>query len=95
MSHSPTLPTLLFYARDGCELCGEARDNLQAALEARVMRGDPIARVRELDIAADPELTARYGDLIPVLALNGKELPLAMGRRAIDGFLDRVLPRLA
>ena len=87
--------TLLFYTRDGCELCAESRDSLQAALEARVMRGDPIARVREVDIDADPELTARYGDLIPVIELNGQELPLAMGRRAIDGFPDRVLPRLA
>ncbi|HUP82841.1 MAG TPA: glutaredoxin family protein [Candidatus Limnocylindria bacterium] len=95
MSHSPTLPTLLFYAREGCELCEESRDILQAALEARVIRGEPIARVREVDIAADPELTARYGDLIPVIATNGTELPLAMGRRAIDGFLDRVLPQLA
>ena len=76
-------------------MCAESRDSLQAALEARVMRGDPIARVREVDIDADPELTARYGDLIPVLELNGQELPLAMGRRAIDGFLDRVLPRPA
>jgi hypothetical protein len=87
--------TLLFYTRDGCELCAETRDSLQAALEARVLRGEPIARVREVDIDADPELTARYGDLIPVLALDGHELLLAMGRRAIDGFLDRVLPRLA
>jgi hypothetical protein len=89
------LPTLLFYARDGCELCAESRDILQAALEARVIRGDPIARVREVDIATDPELTARYGDLIPVIALDGTDLPLAMGRRAIDAFLDRVLPRMA
>jgi hypothetical protein len=51
--------------------------------------------VREIDIAADPELTARYGDLIPVIELIGQELPLAMGRRAIDAFLDRVLPRVA
>ncbi len=83
------------YTRDGCHLCEETRDVLQAALEARVLRGDPIARVREIDIDTDPELKGRYGDLIPVLALNGTELPLAMGRRAVDGFLDRVLPRLA
>lgn len=83
------------YTRDGCHLCEETRDTLQAALEARVLRGDPIARVREIDIDTDPELKARFNDLVPVLALNGTELPLAMGRRAIDGFLDRVLPRLA
>jgi hypothetical protein len=95
MVHSPTLPTLLLYARDGCHLCEETRDQLQALLEDRVRRGEPIARVREVDIDDDPELKARYGDLIPVLALDGHELLLAMGRRAIDGFLDRVLPRLA
>ena len=95
MSHSPTMPTLLFYAREGCELCEETRDVLQAALEARVLRGDLIVRVTDVDIGADPELAAHYGDLIPVLAVNGSELPLAMGRRAIDAFLDRVLPRMA
>ena len=89
------MQTITFYTRDGCELCAEARDVLQAALEARVIRGDKIARVRDVNIAADPELTARYGDLIPVLEMNGSELPLAMGRRAIDAFLDRVMPRLA
>jgi hypothetical protein len=95
MAHSPTLPTLVLYARDGCHLCEETRDLLQALFEERVRRGEPIARVREVDIETDPELKARYGDLIPVLALDGNELPLAMGRRAIDGFLDRVLGRLA
>jgi glutaredoxin len=83
------------YTRAGCHLCEETRDTLQAALEARVLRGAPIAVVREIDIDADPELRARFNDLVPVLAFNGTELPLAMGRRAIDGFLDRVLPRLA
>jgi hypothetical protein len=91
---SPILPTVLLYARDGCHLCEETSAHLQAALEARVLRGDSIARVRQVDIDADSELNARYGDLIPVLALNGVELPLAMGRRAIDAFLNRVLPRL-
>ena len=76
-------------------MCRESRDSLQAALEARVLRGEPIAPVREVDIATDPELTARYGGLIPVIELNGQHLPLAMGRRAIDAFLDRVLPRVA
>jgi len=94
MSNSPTLPTLDFYRRDACELCDEARRDLQAVLEQRVKRGEPIARVREVDLAAHPELEARYGALIPVLALDGHELMLAMGSRTIDLFLDRVLGRL-
>jgi len=95
MSLSPSLPTLDFYSRDGCHLCDEARADLQAVLEERVLRGDPIARIREVNLSDQPELESRYGALIPVLALNGQELTLAMGRRAIDTFLGRVLGRLA
>jgi hypothetical protein len=95
MTHSPTLPTLHFYARDGCQLCDEARADLQAVLEERVRRGDPIVRVRVVDIDTDPELKGRYGDLIPVIALNGRELTLAMGQRTISRFLDVLLGRLA
>ena len=95
MPHSPALPTLDFYARTGCELCDEARADLQAALEQRVRRGDPIVRVHDVDIDTDADLMERYGALIPVLSLSGQELTLAMGRRSIEIFLDRVLGRLA
>jgi hypothetical protein len=95
MSLSPTLPTLDFYTRDGCQLCDEARTDLQAVLEDRVRRGDPIARVREVHLSDQPEFESRYGALIPVLALGGQELTLVMSQRAIDRFLDRVLGRLA
>lgn len=95
MTHSPTLPTLDFYAREGCDLCDEARADLQAALEERVLRGDPIARVREVDINDQPELYQRYSALVPVIGLDGHELTLAMGRRTIDAYLDRVLGRAA
>lgn len=95
MSHSPALPTLDFYSRDGCGLCEEARLDLQEVLERRVMRGDPIARVREVNLAGHPDLEARYGALIPVIAFEGHELTLAMGTRVIDRFLERVLGQLA
>ena len=95
MTDSPSLPTLEFYARTGCELCDETRLTLQAVLEQRVRRGDPIPRIREIDLADHPDLEPRYGALIPVLALNGNELTLAMGARAIATFLDRTLGRAA
>ena len=94
MDVSPTLATLEFYARDGCQLCDEARADLQAVLEERVRRGDPIARVRVVDVDADEELKRRYGGLIPVMAIDGNELTLVMGRRPIERFLDRTLGRL-
>ena len=95
MSLSPTLPTLAFYRRDDCYLCDEARVDLQAVLEDRVKRGDPIARVREINLADQPHLETRYGALIPVIAVDGQELTLVMGRRVINLFLDRVLGRAA
>ncbi len=95
MTHSPDLPTLTFYARDGCHLCDEARADLQAVLEDRVKRGEPIARVRVVNLDTHPELRERYNDVIPVMKLHGSELPLAMGQRTINRFLDQALGRLA
>lgn len=95
MNDFPSLPTLTFYAREGCHLCDEARDELQSVLEERVKRGDPIARVRVVDVDSQTELKQRYNDFVPVMALNGIELPLVMGRLTIERFLDRTLGRLA
>jgi hypothetical protein len=95
MNHSPSLPVLDFYTRAGCELCAETRLTLQHVLEQRVMRGDPIVRVREVDLADKPELEVRFGALLPVLALGNQELTLAMGNRTIERFLDGVLGRAA
>lgn len=94
MTLSPALPTLEFYLRDGCELCAETRQTLQHVLEQRVMRGDPIPRVHEVNLSQHPDLEPRYGALIPVLALDGHELTLAMGGPTIERFLDRILGRL-
>ena len=95
MTHSPDLPTLIFYSRDGCHLCEEARADLQAVLEDRVKRGEPIARVSVVDIDANPLLRERYNDIVPIIAVNGAELPLAMGRRTIERFLTSALGILA
>ncbi len=95
MTHTTDIPTLTLYARDGCHLCDEARADLQAVLEERVKRGEPIARVRVTDIDRNPELRERYSDVVPVMAVLGSELPLAMGRRTIGRFLDQALGRLA
>ena len=95
MTQTADVPTLIFYARDGCHLCDEARADLQAVLEERVKRGEPIARVHVVNVDTQPALRERYNDVIPVMALPGAELPLAMGRRTINHFLDRALGRLA
>jgi hypothetical protein len=95
MTLSLPSPTLQFYRRDDCLLCDEARDSLQAVLEERVRRGDPIPRVREVNLTQQPELEDDYGQRVPVLAIGGQEISLATSARAIGAFLDRVLGRLA
>ena len=74
---------LLLYGRPGCHLC----EDMGAALEE--LRGELGFRLREVDIDTDPALAARYGTLIPVLTLEGREIchyhldPVAL-RRALD-----------
>jgi hypothetical protein len=95
MSLSSPTSTLNFYRRDGCELCDDARQALQIVLEERVRRGDPIPRVREINLSRQPELEADYGARLPVLVLGSDELALVTSARTIGLFLDRVLGRLA
>lgn len=52
------LPLLTLYTRSGCHLCEQAAAHLRA-LEFRVV---------EVDVDGEPELRARYGDDVPVLA---------------------------
>jgi hypothetical protein len=58
---------IVLYTRAGCHLCDDAR----AAL-ARVQLKTGVGVV-EVDIAGDPDLTAEYGDRIPVVVLDGRE----------------------
>jgi thioredoxin reductase (NADPH) len=61
---------------------------MRAALEE--FRAELGFSLREIDIDGDPELVARHGPLIPVLALGGREIchyhldPTAL-RRALAG----------
>jgi hypothetical protein len=95
MSVTSPRPVLTVYRRASCELCDELRVELQAALEDRAVRGDPTPTVHEIDVATDPALEARYGGLVPVVAVGDQELPLVLSGRQLRAFLDRTLPRLA
>jgi hypothetical protein len=56
----------LFYTRQNCHLCEVAWRQVQAAQRQHRF----ILEI--LDVDAKPELTARYGDLVPVVTVNGK-----------------------
>jgi hypothetical protein len=58
---------LVLYTRAGCHLCDDAKVVLER-VAARTGEG-----FTEIDIAADPDLTAEYGDRIPVVTLDGRE----------------------
>ncbi|MFN4251483.1 glutaredoxin family protein [Deinococcus sp.] len=59
-----TQPTRALYTRPGCHLCEQAAGNL-ARLEFRV---------QTVNVDLDPELRARHGDHVPVLALGDRVL---------------------
>jgi glutaredoxin len=57
---------LVLYTRAGCHLCDDAKVVLDRVSAATGVHWT------EVDIAGDPELTAEYGDLIPVLTVDGR-----------------------
>jgi peroxiredoxin len=95
MSLSVPTTTLEFYTRDDCPPCAAARESLQAVLEERARRGDPVPRISIIDLAHRPEFEASHGARVPVIAVAGQELALSPSYRQIEIFLDRVLGRLA
>jgi hypothetical protein len=59
---------LTLYGKPGCHLCDDAR-----AVVRDVCAGRDVV-LDEVDVTLDPALHARYGERIPVVALDGEEL---------------------
>jgi len=60
-------PRLTLFTRDGCHLC-------QTAAETLTRIGAEAGLVPDVvDVDADPELQAEYGDRVPVVLLDGRE----------------------
>jgi glutaredoxin len=60
--------TVELLAREGCHLCDDARQLVQrVAAEAGV-------GWTEIDVDTDPALRAEFGDLVPVVRVDGREL---------------------
>lgn len=70
--------------RSGCHLCEEAR---AVVLQVAARTG---ASVTEIDVDDDPELRAEYGDMVPVVLVDGVQ----HGYYTVDpGRLERALSR--
>jgi glutaredoxin len=79
------VPTVTLYGKPGCHLCDEARALVREALTGRE------AELTEVDVTLDPALERRYGERIPVLALDGEELfQYFVDGRALAERLDKV-----
>ncbi|WP_250462501.1 glutaredoxin family protein [Microbulbifer litoralis] len=55
---------LILYTTLGCSLCEKAKPEIWPVLESRGLR------LREVDIAGDADLEARFGMRIPVVGLG-------------------------
>ncbi len=76
------VPEVVLYTREGCRLCVHARDAL------RRLGRDARFDLRALDVDADPALVERYGETVPVVAVDGVEvstgrIDVAAVRRAL------------
>jgi glutaredoxin len=60
--------TVELLARDGCHLCDDARRLVERVTAAAGVRWT------ETDVDADPGLRAEFGDLVPVVRVDGKEI---------------------
>ena len=80
------MPTLALYMKPGCHLCRDA-----AELLGRLGREFGFT-LREVDITQDPVLYQTYGDMIPVVELDGRPLLAApFGEAVARKILQRSL----
>ncbi len=71
-----------FYTRAGCHLC----DVAWYVVHRAVAGAD--ATVEKIDIDGDPEMSARYGDDIPVVLIDGVE---RFRHRVVESELRRLI----
>jgi glutaredoxin len=66
-SPPPSLCQVVLYSAPNCSLCERARATLAA------IRADVEFDLEEVDITGDPELEARYRELLPVVEIDGEQ----------------------
>jgi glutaredoxin len=61
-------PRVIVYHADGCHLCE------RALAQVRALRDELAFELEEVAIDGDPELEARYRELIPVVEIDGERV---------------------
>ena len=81
------MPKLTFYGKAGCHLCEEAYD------EVRAVQAEEWFELEVLDVSLDPRLNREYGERVPVLAVDGRDvLELGFDAGSVRSALGRVGP---
>ena len=76
---------LTLYGKPGCCLCDEAREAVATVRETVPFE------LEEVDVSLDPVLHRRYGERIPVVAVDGEDaLELRVDPAALERLLGRV-----
>jgi len=79
------VPAIELFGKAGCCLCDEAREVVEA------VRRTHDFDLTEVDVSLDPVLHRRYGERIPVVAIDGVEVfELRVDAEALRERLDRV-----
>ena len=60
-------PQVTLYTRDRCHLCDEVKRQLT------LLRREADFEIREVNVDESGELRKRYGERVPVVAINGRE----------------------
>ncbi|MCG8391636.1 MAG: glutaredoxin family protein [Pseudomonadales bacterium] len=71
--------SVVLYTTVGCHLCEQARELVGMV--------DPSLVLTLVDVAEDDDLLARYGERIPVLMCDGRELAWPFGLLDVQQFL--------
>jgi hypothetical protein len=85
------LPDLVLWRGDGCHLCDDARELVTAILAERAIANLPAPAVVERRIADDAEAQRALFEVIPVLEIDGRRLPLALRAGPVRAFLADAL----
>ena len=85
------LPDLVLWRGDGCHLCDDARELVAAILAERAAANLLAPELVERRIADDAAAQRAFLELIPVLEIDGRRLPLALRAGPIRAFLADAL----
>jgi hypothetical protein len=85
------LPDLVLWRGDGCHLCDDARELVAAILAERAAANRLAPALVERRIADHADAQRALFEVIPVLELGGRRLPLALRPGPVRAFLADAL----